>query len=105
MATSQEFIEFVCSQITGAGRVRHMKMMGEYIVYVDDKSTLLVCNNTVYVKQLSCVSELLKNAERGVPYKGAKEHYILDIDNQELSTKVARLVSQNTPLPKKKAKK
>jgi len=102
MSTTQDYIEFVCSQIAQAGKVRPMKMMGEYIVYVDDKSTLLVCNNTVYVKMLPCAAELLKGAEHGIPYKGAKEHYILDIDNQELSAEVARLVSKNTPLPKKK---
>ena len=102
MATSQDFIEYVCCQITGAGRVRYMKMMGEYIFYVDDKSTLLVCNNTVYIKMLPCVAELLQSAERGVPYKGAKEHYILDIDDRQTATEVARLVSQNTPTVKPK---
>jgi len=105
MATTQDFIEYVCGQVAKAGCVRYMKMMGEYIVYVNDRSTLLVCNNTVYVKQLPFVAELLKDAEQDIPYKGAKEHYILDIDNQELSVAVARIVSHNTPPPKKKATK
>jgi TfoX/Sxy family transcriptional regulator of competence genes len=104
MATTRDFIDYVCGQITDAGVVRSQKMFGEYMVYVDEKPTLLVCDNTVFVKQLACVTQILEDAETGSPYNGAKEHYILDIDNSKKSTEVAKLVSQNTPLPKKKKK-
>lgn len=50
MATSQEYIEFVCEQLVGIENVRYKKMFGEYMVYVNDKPVLLVCDNTVYVK-------------------------------------------------------
>jgi len=50
MATTVDFIEYVCGQIEGAGAVRYKKMFGEYMVYVNDKPILLVCDNTVYVK-------------------------------------------------------
>ena len=30
----------------------------------------------------------MKNAETAIPYKGAKEHYVLDIDNSEFSKKI-----------------
>lgn len=50
MATSQEYIEFVCEQLVGVENVRYKKMFGEYMVYVNDKPVLLVCDNTVYVK-------------------------------------------------------
>lgn len=52
MATSQEYIEFVCEQLVGVENVRYKKMFGEYMVYVNDKPVLLVCDNTVYVKKL-----------------------------------------------------
>jgi len=102
MATTKDFIEYVCSQIEGVGQVRYIKMMGEYLAYVDDRPVLLVCDNTVYIKMLPCVEGLL--TEKGFPYEGAKEHYILDIDDAELSRKVARLAADNTPLSKKKKK-
>jgi TfoX/Sxy family transcriptional regulator of competence genes len=100
MATAKDFIEYACSQIEGMGRIRYIKMMGEYLAYLDDRPVLLVCDNTVYIKILPCMEGLL--TEKGYPYKGAKEHYILDIDDAELSKKVARLVADNTPMPKKK---
>jgi hypothetical protein len=33
---------------------------------------------------LPCLDTLMADAERGYPYDGAKEHYVLDIDNAEL---------------------
>mgnify|MGYP001032911893 FL=1 len=80
-------------------------MFGEYMVYVNDKPVLLVCDNTVYVKKLTEIEELMSCAECGVPYDGAKEHYILDIENRELTAKVVEVLEQVTPVPKKKPKK
>lgn len=59
MATSQEYIEFVCEQLVGIENVRYKKMFGEYMVYVNDKPVLLVCDNTVYVKKLPEIEELM----------------------------------------------
>ena len=104
MATTQDFIEYVCDQIAGIGDVRYKKMFGEYMAYVDEKPTLLVCDNTVYLKILPCLDALMADAERGFPYNGAKEHYILEIDDAEKSKAAARLAADNIPLPKRKAK-
>lgn len=102
MATEESFAWFVCDQIQGAGEIRCKKMFGEYMIYVDEKPTFLVCDNSVYVKKLPCVEQLLADAKSGAPYSGAKEHYILDIEQAELAKEVAGLVSLNTPFPKKK---
>lgn len=80
-------------------------MFGEYMVYVNDKPVLLVCDNTVFVKKLPEIEELMSGAECGVPYDGAKEHYILDIENRELTAKAAQILERITPVPKKKNKK
>ncbi len=105
MATSIDYIEFVCDQIAGSGAIRYKKMFGEYIVYINDKPILLVCDNTVFVKKLGEIAELMKNSDCGIPYDGAKEHYILDIENSELSKQVISLLESITPLPKPKNKK
>ena len=105
MATSQEYIEFVCEQLAGAENVRYKKMFGEYMVYVNDKPVLLVCDNTVFVKKLPELKELMSGAECGVPYDGAKEHYILDIENRELTAKAVEILEQITPVPKKRTNK
>ena len=105
MATDVEFIEYVCEQIEGSGEVRSRKMFGEYMVYVNNKPILLVCDNTVFIKKHECLKELLKDCDTGNPYTGAKEHYILDIDDRDLCKEIIRLVEPIIEVPKSKKKK
>ena len=105
MATSVEYIEFVCEQLREFGEVRYRKMFGEYMAYLHEKPVLLVCDNTVFVKKLPELSELMAGADCGFPYDGAKEQYILDIENRELVEKLLPLVAELTPLPKPRKKK
>lgn len=105
MASDKEYIEYVCDQIKDVGVLRYKKMFGEYMVYINDKPVILVCDNTVYVKMLDCIEVLMKNADKGCPYKGAKDHYVLDIDDRTLSYEVLTRAEEVTPLPKPKKKK
>ncbi len=105
MASSVEYIEFVCEQIAGVGDIRYKKMFGEYMIYVNDKPVLLVCNDTVFVKIKDETTILLAETETGIPYKGAKEHYILDIEDRELAKEVVLILEKITPIPKPRKKK
>lgn len=105
MATTNEYIEYVCDQINGIGEIRYKKMFGEFMVYVNDKPVIIVCNNTAFVKKLDEIKEFMESAEIGHPYKGAKEHYVLDMDNQELCKKVVIEIEKVTTIPKPKKKK
>ena len=105
MATSPEFMEYVVEQIAGCGEIRYRKMFGEYLVYVNEKPVLLVCDNTVYVKMLDTIREEMAEAESAAPYEGAPEHYILDIDNGDFSRRIVSLLEPVTPYPKKKRRK
>ena len=105
MATTVDFIEYVCEQIECVGAVRHKKMFGEYMVYVNDKPILLVCDNTVFVKILPCLDGIMSGADKGFPYNGAKEHYVLDIDNANLAREVISALEPVTPIPKPRNKK
>lgn len=102
MATALDYIEFVCDQIREFGHVRYQKMFGEYMVYINNKPILLVCDNTVFVKKLDCIAEKMQGASVGIPYPGAKEHYILDIDDSDFSIEIIRILETVTPLPKLK---
>ena len=74
MGTTIDFIEYVCDQIVGVGEIRYKKMFGEYMVYVNGKPILLVCDNTVFVKILPCLDETMREADKGFPYDGANHH-------------------------------
>ena len=100
MATTIEYIEYICEQIKGIGEIRYKKMFGEFMVYVNEKPVITVCNNTAFVKKLDSIQEMMQNAETGFPYKGAKEHYILDVDESDFCQKVKKKKKKVTPLPK-----
>lgn len=102
MACSDQFIEFLCSQIEGVGVVRTRKMFGDWCIYIDEKPLVLACDNTAYVKMHPAIADLMDEAETGFPYEGAREHYILDIDHREHAQRVLRALLPLVPLPKKR---
>lgn len=105
MATTNEYIEYICEQIKGIGEIRYKKMFGEFMVYLNNKPVIIVCNNVPFVKKLDCIENMMQDAEIGFPYKGAKEHYVLDIDNMEFCKSVIIEIEKVTPIPKPKKKK
>ena len=88
MGTSESYIGFVCEKLERLGNIRSRKMFGEYMVYLNDKPILTVCDNTVFVKKLPQLADIMKNSDCGFPYDGAKECYILDIENDGLVEEV-----------------
>lgn len=105
MASSIEFVEFVASQLEALGAVRYRKMFGEYMVYVNEKPVVLVCDDIAYVKMHPDIVEMMDDAEIGIPYPGAKEHYILDAGHKDVLLKVVSTLERVLPFPKKKARK
>lgn len=68
MATSKEFIDYVVAQVSTAGVVEAKRMFGGYGLYLDGKCVAIVCDDTVYVKILPELSDLMAEAETGFPY-------------------------------------
>ena len=104
MACTTDFIEFVCTTLTPLGDVRSRKMMGDYVIYVNEKSVITACDNIAYVKKLPCIADLMTDAECGCPYEGAKEAYILDFTDTRKVRKVIGILWDNLPFPKSKKK-
>lgn len=59
MACSIDFIESVCDVLAPLGEVRSRKMMGDYVIYVNEKCVITACDNMAYVKKLPCIAELM----------------------------------------------
>ena len=104
MATSKEYMEYVCEQLRDIDGVTYKRMFGEYMVYVHEKPVLLVCDNTVLVKEVPELAELMRDAPEGYPYDGAKLHYLLDIEDRELTSRVIAILEPITPLPRRRKK-
>lgn len=109
MATSPEFIQFVSDQVQPAGNIRYKKMFGEYMLYCNERPVLLVCDDTVYVKQIPVVQNIFAThgvtPDSGTPYNGAKPHYVLDPENANLAIEMVRELAQVLPLPKSATRK
>lgn len=100
MACTPEFIEFVCTQLQGIGVVRSRRMMGDYIIYVDEKCVIVACDGVCYVKKIPELAALMSNAECGYPYDGAREHYVLDIEHRDHALQVVSILRDVLPYPK-----
>lgn len=102
MTTTKDYVEFVREQLRTPLPVTYRKMFGEHAVYVAGKPVLTVCDNTVFVKNLPETAALLPDADCGHPYDDAKEHYVLDVENEDLTSRVVDALVAVTPVPKKK---
>ena len=51
------------------------------------------------------IETLMAEAEKGYPYEGAKEHYILDVSRADHAAKVVAILAEVLPYPKKRKKK
>ena len=104
MACTPEFIEFVCDTLAPLGEVQSRKMMGDYVIYLNEKCVITACDNIAYVKKLPCIAGLMADAECGCPYEGAKEAYILDFTDTHRVIKVIETLWDKLPIPKSKKK-
>lgn len=102
MACSEEYIGFVCEALAPLGEVRHRKMMGDYIIYVNGKCVVTACDNQAYIKKLDCIAAMMADCEVGRPYEGAKECYILDFSNQRKAREVVSVLWEALPMSGKK---
>lgn len=102
MACTPEYIDFVCAQLATVGQVRSRKMMGDYVIYVDEKCVITACDGQCFVKKIPELTTLMADAECGCPYDGAKEHYILDIEHREHAQRVVSVLRDVLPYPKER---
>lgn len=62
MACSTEFIDFICEVLAPLGEVRSRKMMGDYVIYVNDKCVITACDNNAFIKKIDCIAPLMADA-------------------------------------------
>lgn len=99
MASDLSYLEYLMERLSAFSDRYYRKMFGEYMIYLNNLPIILVCDNTAYVKKLPRLVEMLDDV--GYPYQGAKEHYILDFDDeQKLQTILTILIEER----QKKAK-
>lgn len=105
MACTGDFIDLISNIITPLGEVGYRKMMGDYIIYLKKKCVASACDNLLYIKKLPVLEDIMSGCETGKPYEGAKDHYILDLNNPSFVRTVISNLWNELPFPKSKKKK
>lgn len=106
MASTPEFMQFVEEQLRGAGAISHYKMMGDYVVYCDQKVVGAVCDNQFYVKRLPVSEPFFPNATPVAPTGGKDTHFLVeDLEDTSFLAQLVRAVCDALPPPKPKKKK
>jgi TfoX/Sxy family transcriptional regulator of competence genes len=105
MASDIGFVEYVCEQVAGAGRITHRRMFGEFALYCDGKVVALICDNQFFLKPTVAGRALLERVKEAPPYPGAKMYYLLDADleDAEHMARVVRATAAELPMPKEPA--
>ena len=106
MASSKEYREFILDQLSGLDGITYRAMMGEYIIYYRGKAVGGIYDDRFLVKPVKAAVAMMPDAERELPYEGAKEMLLVDdVENREFLERLLEAMIDELPAPKKKAPK
>ncbi len=102
MASNKEYLEFVLEQLSELDGITSRAMMGEYIIYYQGKIIGGIYDDRFLVKQTDSAKKLIPDAPLELPYEGAKEMLLPDVDNRDLLTELIPAIANDLPDKKKK---
>ena len=104
MATSKDYVDYILEQCAGLP-VRTRAMMGEYILYYNDRVAADLCDNRMLVKNLPAARCRMPDAPLEPPYPGAKEMLLVDrVDDRAFLCELMQAVYPELPEPKPRKK-
>ena len=80
MRTTKEKAESILADIQKVSDARIRPMMGEHILYVDDKVIGQINHSQLFIKVTAFGEEFAKDLEKDSPYNGAKPAFIVPQD-------------------------
>ena len=103
MASSKEYLDFILEQLSGLENITWKAMMGEYILYYRGKIIGGIYDDRRLVKPVKAALDMMPDADREIPYEGAKEMLLVDnVDNREFLRELLEAMYDELPAPKKK---
>jgi TfoX/Sxy family transcriptional regulator of competence genes len=105
MASSKEYLAFILDQLSELDGISYRAMMGEYIIYYRGKVVGGIYDDRFLVKPVKSAAALMPNADREIPYEGAKEMLLVDnVENKEFLRELLEAMYDELPAPKLKKK-
>ena len=105
MASTNQYLEFVLDLLGELDDVEHRKMMGEYVLYYRGKVVGGIYDDRFLLKVTPASERLLPDAPRAIPYEGAKEMLLVEVEDRDTLHDVVDAMWQELPAPKKRKKK
>ena len=104
MASSKEYLNFILEQLNDLENIKYRAMMGEYILYYNDKIVGGIYDDRLLVKPVKSALDYVSNIEYDLPYPGAKEMLLITkVDDKEYLTGL--FMAMLAELPARKVKK
>ena len=103
MASGREYLDFILEQLSGLDHVTYRTMMGEFILYYRGRIVGGIYDDRFLVKPTKSALAMMPDADREIPYEGAKEMLLVDnVDNREFLAELLTAMYAELPEPKKK---
>ena len=101
MASSREYLDFILEQLSGLENITWRAMMGEYIIYYRGRIVGGIYDDRFLVKPTKSALAMMPDADREIPYEGAKEMLLVDnVDSREFLTELLEAMVEELPAPK-----
>ena len=102
MASDKEYLDFILEQLSGAETVSYRPMMGEYVLYYRGRVIGGIYDDRFLVKDVKTAAAMMPDAEKVIPYPGAKEMLLADnVEDRDFLRALLDAVADELPAPKK----
>ena len=105
MSSSNQYLDFVLDLLGELEDVAHRKMMGGYVLYYRGKVIGGIYDDRFLLKVTPASERLLPEAPRAIPYEGAKEMLLVEIEDRDALFDVVSAMWEELPAPKQRKKK
>lgn len=105
MSSSKEYVSYILEQLSPLGAITCRPMMGEYVLYYQDKVIGGIYDNRFLIKAIPAALALMPQASLELPYSGAKAMLLVEqLEDMDFLQNLFTAMYEQLPPPKKKNK-
>ena len=102
MASTKSYLEYVLDLLSDLDGISYRAMMGEYVLYYQGRVFGGIYDDRFLVKPVKSAVAMLPDAERELPYDGAKEMLLVDTEDRAFLKELIEAMYPELPAPKKR---
>lgn len=106
MASSKEYLSYILEQLSEVEDISYRAMMGEYIIYYRGEVIGGIYDDRFLVKPVKAAVAMMPEADREVPYDGAKAMLLVDdVENKTFLKKLFEAMAPELSAPQRRKRK